>query len=389
MTKPPSAAEPGQRGAALDFLDEALAALAARDLRRTRLRSRDFADAGVLALTSNDYLGYASGRRDYPDTDTRSVPSGAGAARLVYGTTPEHDALEDALAAFLGTEDALVFSSGYAANVGLVSSLAGPGDLIVSDRLNHASIIDGCRLARATVAVVPHLDAAAVDRALAAFDGPGRAFVITESYFSMDGDVPDLAALRAITHRHGAALLVDEAHAIGLFGERGRGLAQAAGIVPDATMGTFGKCFGASGAFVAGSNTLIEWLWNRARSFVFSTGISPRLADAASAGLRRLATDDVGRARVLALATQLRRGLRDLGYEVPTASVGPIVPVILGEAARALAVSRGLAAEGVRVIPIRPPTVPAGTARLRVTVHAGLSEADVERALAAFAKVAR
>jgi 8-amino-7-oxononanoate synthase len=377
-------------------LDEALASLASRDLRRTRARRRDRDDEGVLALTSNDYLGYGGAAVDYTDTDSWPTQTGAGAARLIYGSTKEHDALEDALAAYLGVDDALVFSSGYAANVGLLSCLAGPDDLVVSDQLNHASIIDGCRLARARIAVVPHLDVDAVDRALAehaarADDGRqrGRAFVVTESYFSMDGDVPDLAALRAITHRHGAALLVDEAHAIGLFGPRGRGLCAAAGIVPDARVGTFGKAIGASGAFVAGSTSLIAWLWNRARSFVFSTGISPLLAHAALAGLRRVEADEAGRTRVLAYAERLRRGLRELGYDVPAGSMGPIIPVLLGEASRALAVTARLAEDRVRVIPIRPPTVPEGSSRLRVTVHAGLAEADIDRALAAFARAAR
>jgi 8-amino-7-oxononanoate synthase len=394
-------AEP--RPNALAFLDEALEALEARHLRRPRKRFRDQptvdprfddgAEPEVLTLTSNDYLAYTGVRGDYPDTDSEPCRPGAGASRLIDGTTYEHDALEDALAAFLDRDDSLVFSSGYAANLGLVSSLAGPSDLVVSDQLNHASIIDGCRLSRAEVAVVPHLDVAAVEHALTVHRERGRpgsrAFVVTESYFSMDGDVPDLQALRALTHRFDAALLVDEAHALGVFGPSGRGLCHARGVVPDATVGTFGKSVGASGAFVAGSFSLIEWLWNRARSFVFSTGISPVLARTAARGLARMIADDLGRERLLAHATKLRDGLTTLGYEVPPGSVGPIVPVLIGDAARALAVADDLAREGVRVVAIRPPTVPAGTSRLRVTVHAGLTESDIERALRAFANARR
>ena len=371
---------------ALAFLTLALADLEARGLKRERRRSPSAAQVdGILALTSNDYLGYAAGpfTPSFP-TGTRS---GAGAARLLDGCTPEHDALEAGLADFLGTDDALVFSSGYAANVGLLSALAGPGDIVVSDRLNHASIIDGARLSRAAVSVVPHLDADAVERVLATTPRRGRAFVVTETYFSMDGDVPDLARLREITQRHGAALLVDEAHALGVFGTEGRGLCHSLGVVPDALVGTFGKAFGASGAFVAGSLDLVAFLWNRARSFVFSTGISPLLAAAALVGLRRARGDDPGRTRVLAHAARLRRGLRDLGYDVPAGGVGPIVPVLLGEASRALVLARRLEEQGVRVAAIRPPTVPEGTSRLRVTVNAGLGEADVERALGAFARV--
>jgi 8-amino-7-oxononanoate synthase len=390
---------------ALAFLDEALAALEARHLRRPRRRFRDrppaeapalFDDGSepaILTLTSNDYLAYTGLRSEYPDTDRDYCRTGAGASRLIDGTTAEHDGLEDALAAFLERDDALVFSSGYAANLGLVSSLAGPSDLVVSDRLNHASIIDGCRLSRAEIAVVPHLDVAAVEQALVAHrerNRPNsRAFVVTESYFSMDGDVPDLVALRALTHRFEAALLVDEAHALGVFGPSGRGLCHARGVVPDATVGTFGKSVGASGAFVAGSFSLIEWLWNRARSFVFSTGISPILARTARRGLTRMIADDLGRERLLSHARRLREGLTALGYEVPATSLGPIVPVLIGDAARALAVADDLAREGVRVVAIRPPTVPEGTSRLRITVHAGLTESDLDRALEAFGRARR
>lgn len=353
----------------------------------------DGSEQAVLTLTSNDYLGYTGLRSEYTETDRNACRTGAGASRLIDGTTPEHDALEDAIAAFLGREDALVFASGYTANLGLVSCLAGPSDVIVSDRLNHASIIDGCRLSRAEIAVVPHLDVAAVERALTEHrdrNRPGsRAFVVTESYFSMDGDIPDLVALRAITHRFNAPLLVDEAHALGVFGPQGRGLCHARGVVPDATVGTFGKSAGASGAFVAGSASLIEWLWNRARSFVFSTGISPVLARTALRGLTRMIGDDLGRERLLSHAARLREGLVAQGYQVPSGSVGPIVPVMIGDAARALAVADDLALEGVRVVAIRPPTVPEGTSRLRVTVHAGLTETDIDRALEAFGRARR
>ena len=358
---------------AFAHLEGALATLSERGL----LRARATATADdALVLCANDYLGYAqelSGER-----------VGAGASRLVAGTHPEHLALEGAVASWLGTEDALVFTSGYAANVGLVSALAGPEDVVISDERNHASIIDGCRLARARVVVVPHADARAVRAALRDHRDAAHRYVVTEGYFSMDGDVPDLRELRAACDAEGAALLVDEAHALGVLGPRGRGACALAGVVPDAIVGTFGKALGAQGAFVAGPRVLVDWLWNRARSFVFSTGLSPWLAARARESVLRAQADDSGRARLAALGERLRGALRALGYDVPLASVGPIVPVIVGASEDAVALSRSLAERGVHASAIRPPTVAAGTARLRVTVHAQLGEAALESAIEAF-----
>jgi 8-amino-7-oxononanoate synthase len=332
-------------------------------------------------LCSNDYLGYATDRLiEVP----RGVPLGAAASRLIAGDHPEHRALERELASWLGHEDALVFSSGYAANVGLLSSLLRPGDTVISDALNHASIIDGIRLARVPATVVPHNDVEAVERALAGAPSTGRRWVVTEGYFSMDGDQPDLRALRAICDRHGAALLVDDTHALGVFGDEGRGTCHLQGVTPDALVGTFGKALGGQGAFVAGSTLLTDWLWNRARSFVFSTGLSPLLAAANLAAVRRARLDDPGRARLAAIAARLRSALLDQGYRVLPSSVGPILPILVGPEEDALRLSDALLRRGVRALAIRPPTVPAGTSRLRVTVHARLSEEALERAIEAF-----
>jgi 8-amino-7-oxononanoate synthase len=361
---------------ALDHLGDALAALSARGLLRARGVSRDPAS---LVLCSNDYLGYA--------TEESAPRSGAGASRLVSGDHAEHVALERDLATWLRTEDALVFTSGYAANVGLVSALGQPGDVIISDERNHASIIDGCRLSRARVVVVPHCDVDATRRALVDARSAPHRYVITEGLFSMDGDTPDLAALRAACDAENAALLVDEAHAIGVLGPEGRGACAAAGVVPDAIVGTFGKALGGQGAFVAGPRVLADWLWNRARSFVFSTGLSPKVAAHVRGSVARARADEAGRARVAAISARLRGALRELGYDVPTNSHGPIVPVIVGAESAAVALSAGLLARGIHVGAIRPPTVAPGTSRLRVTVHAGLSEAAVERAIEAFREV--
>jgi 8-amino-7-oxononanoate synthase len=302
----------------------------------------------------------------------------------VSGDTRAHHEAEEAIAAWLGAEAAILFSSGYAANVGVLGALAGPGDIIVSDALNHASIIDGCRLSGAGVRVVPHADVGAMSAALAGAGEARRRWVVTESYFSMEGDSPDLARLRALCDAHDAALVVDEAHALGVFGPRGRGLCEAAGVRPDVLIGTAGKALGLHGAFAVGSARLRLWLWNRARSFVFSTGVSPALASAIGTRVRRAAEDDAGRTRIMEASTRLRGGLTELGLALPASSRGPVIPWVMGDAGEAVARSRRLREEGVLVQAIRPPTVPAGTSRLRITVSARLTDADLERALRAF-----
>jgi 8-amino-7-oxononanoate synthase len=338
----------------------------------------------TLILCSNDYLGWA---REPLAPGALEAPSGAGASRLVSGDHAAHRALEAALADWLGCEAALVFSSGYAANVGLIAALAGEGDLVVSDALNHASLIDGARLSRATVRVVPHLDADAVERALA---GPGtrRRFVVTESYFSMDGRGPDLGALRAACDRHDAALVVDEAHALGVFGPAGRGRLAEAGVTAEAVVGTLGKAIGLAGAFVAGTALLRTWLWNRARSFVFSTGLSPSIAAAAVPRVAAVARDDAARARLGVLSARARRALADAGAPIAP-SFGPILPWIVGRSEDAVAFSDRLLARGLFVQAIRPPTVPDATARLRLSLTARLSDAELDRALGILCEEAR
>jgi len=360
--------------AALRFLDHALQRAREQDLLRDRPPPPD---GRALSFCSNDYLSLALDRAP-------AEASGAGASRLVSGDRPIHAKLEEAAAALVGQAAALVFTSGYAANVGLLSALAGPGDLVVSDALNHASIIDGARLSRARVAVVPHLDLGAVEATLRART-ERHAFVVTESYFSMDADSPDLAALRNLCDAHDAALLVDEAHALGVLGPDGAGLCAEAGVSADVLVGTFGKAFGAGGAFVSGCPALITWLWNRARSFVFSTGLSPVVAAAALRGLDRARSEPARRLRVRAAAAALRDGLGRLGIQ-PWGS-GHIVPWVLGLTARALHVATALTDRGLQVRAIRPPSVPDGAARIRLTVTAAHAAADIERALGDIAAV--
>lgn len=323
---------------------------------RIELGGRSF-----LNLSSNDYLSLAS-------RNGNSATVGAGASRLITGDTVAHRELERGLAAWLGVEDALVFSSGYAANVGAIAALSGDRSLVISDALNHASIIDGCRLGRGRVVVVPHRNVEAVERALSSAPEPKR-LVVTEGYFSMDGDLAPLAGLRAVCDRHGAALYVDEAHALGVWGPAGTGACAAAGVRADVLMGTLGKAFGASGAFVAGNRSVVSWLWNRARSFVFSTALSPVVVSAASAALVDVRAGERTE-RLLENAGHFRAALHQSGSAALCTSSGPIVPIVLGSAEKTLRASAALLDAGILAVPIRPPTVPRETSRLRLTVQA-------------------
>ena len=369
----------------LAHLAEQLAQLERDGLRR---RPPEPIPAGTLSFCSNDYLGLAS--RAAPP-----APCGAGASRLIAGERDEHRRLERAFAIWLGTEDALLFTSGYAANVGTLAAVAGPGDLIVSDALNHASLIDGARLSRARVAVVAHNDAGAVARVLAD-RAEARAWVAVESYYSMDADGPDLAALRRVCEERGAGLIVDEAHALGVLGPSGRGRCAEAGVTPDILVGTLGKSFGGQGAFAAGRSVLRDWLWNRARSFVFSTGLAPVSAAAAVRALQEVIEHPELAARVLAMAARLRAGLTTAGaipLERPPseATSGPrllgfghVIPVLVGSPACAVELASRLRSRGIAVQAIRPPTVPVGASRVRLTVTAQHAPADIDRAIDAY-----
>lgn len=304
---------------------------------------------------------------------------GAGASRLVHGTHPQHLDLETAFARWVAQPAALTFSSGYAANVGAIAALCDRDDLIISDRLNHASIVDGCRLSRATLAIVDHRDTHAVARELALSQNARARWVIVESYYSMDGDSPDLARLRDLCDQHDAYLYVDEAHALGVFGPGGAGLCSARGVTPDVLVGTLGKSLGLAGAFVAGSDALRRWLWNRARSFVFSTGMPPMLAELLLTHLRLVGAADGPRARLTENALALRAALERRSIALAPNSHGPILPILIGDAERSVCVAERLLREGIVVQAIRPPTVPPGTARLRITVTATMTPADVER----------
>lgn len=340
--------------------------------------ARAAAEQGVAVLDacSNDYLGL--GRAPVSRETLTGHALGARASRLVHGTFPEHEHLEQLAAAWVGLPRALVFSSGYACNVGLVSALGTHSTFMVSDELNHASLIDGCRLARARVEVVPHLDLQALETALAKATEPVR-WVVIESYFSMDGDGPDLAALRAICDRHRAGLYVDEAHAVGVFGDHGAGRCQEAGVTPDVLVGTFGKALGAQGAFVATTPTLLTWFWNTARSFKFSTAVSPLLCAAIAERVALVRRADDRRTRLAARVRQLRSALAEVSLPVKDGSFGPIVPVVLGDENLTVQAADFLRQTGILAQPIRAPTVPLGKARLRLTVTADTPPAALAR----------
>jgi 8-amino-7-oxononanoate synthase len=339
-----------------------------------------------LAFCSNDYLGLASHPALAEAASIAAAEQGFGssAARLVSGDLPAHRQLEERLAAYSGRPAALVFPSGYQTNLGVLTALARPDDLIVSDALNHASLIDGCRLSRARVAVYPHRDARAAERLLAEGRAARRRLLVTESIFSMDGDAAPLADLADLADKHDAILIVDEAHAFGVLGPRGRGLAAAAGIEPDVLIGTLGKAAGAAGGFVAGSDPLRDFLVNRARTFIFTTALPPPVAAAAAAALVLLdgPEGDERRARLRdrrAWLSERLAALRPLALSgFVDCPESPILPFVLGTEARALAVSAGLAERGVFVPAIRPPTVPVGTARLRITLSAAHEQRDLE-----------
>lgn len=348
-------------------LRERLAAIDVAGLRRT-LRPPSGID-----LCSNDYLGLAN----HPLLKQRMADAvmaegvGSTGSRLLRGERSSFACVEEKFARFKGTERSLYFSSGYLANLAVLTTFPEAGDVIFSDERNHASLIDGARLSRARRVVFPHNDVAALERVLREDAGEGQKFVVVESLYSMDGDKAPLAEYATLCAATGAALIVDEAHAVGVYGAHGQGLAGEVFL----SINTAGKALGVSGAFVAGSADAIESLIQRARPFIFSTAPPPAIATALAASLDVIASEPERRERLLERARYLRSRL---GLEGDS----PIIPVIIGENDRAVAVARELQAAGFDVRAIRPPTVPPGTARLRVAVNQGLSEEVLDRFVA-------
>jgi 8-amino-7-oxononanoate synthase len=342
----------------------------------------------VLSLCSNNYLGLANhpALAEAAARAARDIGVGAGASRLISGSMRIHHDLEERLAAFKGTEEAVLFTSGYHANLGTIAALVGAGDAVFSDELNHASLIDGCRLSRADVHVYPHCDVAALESLLRASRAP-RKLIVTDSIFSMDGDAAPLREICDVAERYGAMVMVDEAHATGVLGERGAGLAEQLGVGERVAvqMGTLGKALGGFGAYVAASAEVVDHLVNRARPLIYTTALPPPTVAAALAALELVKGEPWRRDALRANARRLARGLRATGYEVPGADDSHILPVIVGDADETMALSGQLLERGVFAHGIRPPTVPPGTSRIRATVMATHSDADIDQAIEAFA----
>ena len=339
----------------------------------------------MIAFCSNDYLGLARHpalAQAARDAATR-LGVGAGASPLVSGHSAANDALERELAAFVGLPRALYFYAGYAANIGIVPALAGQGDAVFSDALNHACLIDGARLSRATIHRYAHADLGALGSALQASPAR-RKLVITDAVFSMDGDVANLTELVLLAERHDALLLLDDAHGFGVRGPQGRGSLAAAGLTGAGAsrrvlyMATLGKAAGVAGAFVAGDERLVEWLLQKTRTYIFATAAPALLAEALRASLRIIERDDGRREHLGRLIARLRAGLAGCRWRLADSHT-PIQPLMVGANDEALALMERLAERGLWVPAIRPPTVPEGTARLRIALSAAHSEADVDR----------
>jgi 8-amino-7-oxononanoate synthase len=366
-----------------DPLDRFRRAANARDeagLRR-RLRPRTADHDGLIDLASNDYLGLSSDPRLIEGAIRAATAWGTGStgSRLVTGTTRLHTELDERLAAFAGAARGLTFSSGFLANLGAVTALSGPGTLVVSDQVNHASIVDACRLSRARVAIAPHRDVAAVEELLAGREEE-HALVVTDSVFSVDGDLAPLAALHEVARRYGALLVIDEAHALGVVGAGGRGAAFAADLAgqPDVVVTlTLSKSLGSQGGAVLGAPEIVETLVDTGRSFIFDTGLNPPALGAALAALDVIESTPELPERARDRAARISAMAAGLGLETRTPAAA-VVPVFLGDPRAALRAAEICAEHGARVGCFRPPSVPKGRACLRITARASLSDDDLE-----------
>jgi 8-amino-7-oxononanoate synthase len=375
-------------------LHEHLQSLDAQGLLRSIVQTKPLAQGRIevegkqyLNLSGNDYLGLGSNaallREFYAslasDDDCSSCALGSGASRLMTGSSAAYHQLEDSLARLYGKERALIFNSGWQLNTGVLSALIRKDDFVLADRLCHASLIDGLRLTGAKVIRYPHLDYEKLEKLLRQHCGPSRVvFIVTESIFSMDGDCADLPALAALRHKYGAVLYVDEAHAVGVRGERGLGLAEEQGVLDqiDLLIGTFGKAWAGQGAFVVGSHLLCDFLVNTARSLIFTTALPPVCIHWLNFVLPKIVAMPDERLRLTELVDQLCTRLHQLG--LVTGGSSQIVPVMIGDSAQAVAIAEQLHSQGWWVNAVRPPTVPPNTARLRLSLSATMNAAQLE-----------
>ena len=346
----------------------------------------------LLNFCSNDYLGLAGDERvrDALVAGARQWGTGSGAAHLVCGHTAAHHDLEEALAEFTGRPRALLFASGYAANVGTLNALLNNGDHVYEDRLNHASLLDGGLSSGAKFRRYAHRDIADLESKLASADGkPGNRLIASDGTFSMDGTVCDVAGLATTAREHDAWLMIDEAHSLGVSGHQGRGLVGAEEFSTEdvqIVVGTLGKAFGTQGGFIAGSEELIETLIQQARTYIYSTALPAAVACATLVSLRIAVDEEWRREKLTAHTERFRAGAEQLGLQLGD-SATPIQPIILGDESTALALSSALEKQGILIAAIRPPTVPKGTSRLRVTLTAAHHADDIERLLQALEQV--
>ncbi|WP_166824736.1 8-amino-7-oxononanoate synthase [Thalassoroseus pseudoceratinae] len=361
----------------LPWLDAELEQLQADGLKR----KRSTIDSSIVSFASNDYLGLSRHPRVIAaahDAINR-LGVGAGASALVTGYTDCHRDLETTLAKFEREESAILFPSGYAANVGTLAALIDSEDIVFCDRLNHASLIDGCRLSRASFQVYRHDQLDRLEQRLKRATGHRRRYIVTDSIFSMDGHAADLRTLCKIAERTDAEVIVDEAHATGLLGENGRGVAELQGVTDRVAVriGTLSKAIGTLGGFVTGTESLTDWLWNSARSQMFSTALPPSVCAAATEAVHIVQAEPERRHRVLSLANSLRSQLTNAGFSIPSGGVSAIVPVVIGDPDTTMQWAAELKRRGFLVGAIRPPTVPVGTSRLRIAVHADHTDEDI------------
>ncbi len=382
-------------------LAEELAALESSGRRRVRRTVEPLPegrcqvnDSLLWNFAGNDYLGIA----DHPlliqsaAEAMHSAGVGARASPLVSGRTQWHDRLEARFSQFKHAEAAILFPTGFAANLGVLTALAGPEDVILCDRLNHASLIDGSRLSKARLRVVPHCDVEACRKQLQNAAGSRRRFIVTDSVFSMDGDHAPLAELAQLADAFDAVLIVDEAHATGVFGAQGRGLLEDQ-HVPDSdrivAVSTLSKAMGLQGGIVTGCNVLIEWLWNSARSQMFSTGLSVPVCGAALAAIDLIENEPHRRDWLKKASSHVLTSLREQGWEIPEATRGPIIPVLIGDDQETMRLSARLQEAGVLVAGIRPPTVPPRTSRLRISLSFAHGSLGIEALIQAFSELSR
>lgn len=376
------------------WMSEELAALESAGLRRARRVVRPLPGGAceidgrrLWNFASNDYLGLAGDPRVVAAAQAALAESGVGsrASALVVGRTEWHARLEQALARFEGQEAAILFPTGYAANVGTIAALVDENDVVFCDRLNHASLIDGCRLSGAKLRVFRHSELETLERELHKAYDSRRRLIVTDAVFSMDGDVAPLRELCDLAERFEADVLVDEAHGTGVFGEHGRGVCEQLGVEDRVAVrvGTLSKAIGTLGGFVAGSQSLVDWLWNKARPQVFSTALPPAICAAATAAIEIIQSEPERRTRLRHNREFVRLELAGRGIEVVADSAGPIIPIVLGDPEAVVAAQRKLEEHGCLVAAIRPPTVPQGTSRLRISLSAAHDESALKTLVAA------